>query len=96
MQTVLDLVVFIASLLLLLQAVILNVWKENALSVFVFEEARGEYLMEVRNSVWKERYATVCRTATKMNAHFVPRFSFVCGHSEHSDHWLARSACWTA
>ena len=33
--------------------------------------------MELRNSVRNELYATVGRTATKMNAHFVPWF-FLC------------------
>ena len=33
--------------------------------------------MKLRNSVWNELYATVGRTATKMNAHFVPQF-FIC------------------
>ena len=32
--------------------------------------------MELRNSVWKGLCATVSRTTTKMNAHFVPRFLF--------------------
>ena len=31
----------------------------------------------LRNSVWNELCATVGRTATNMNAHFVPRF-FIC------------------
>ena len=40
---------------------------------------RGEYLIELRNSVWYELCATMGHTTIKMNAHFVPRFfSFVC------------------
>ena len=41
---------------------------------------RGENLMELRNSVWNELCATVGRTTTKMNVHFVPRF-FICSPS---------------
>ena len=39
---------------------------------------RSENLMELRNSEWNELCATVARTSIKMNAHFVPRFSFIC------------------
>ena len=34
--------------------------------------------MELRNLVWNELCATAGRTTIKMNAYFVPRFSFIC------------------
>ena len=34
-------------------------------------------MTELRNSVWNELCATVGRTTIKMNAYFVPRFSFI-------------------
>ena len=47
--------------------------------------------MKLRNSVWNELYATVGRTATKMNVHFVPQF-FISLQSlnTHRVHLLAR------
>ena len=52
---------------------------ENAKKIIVrfrlWRSRRGENLMELRNSVWNELYTTVGLTTTKMNAHFVPRFS---------------------
>ena len=53
---------------------------------------RGENLMELRNSAWNELCATVDRTTTEMNVHFVPWF-FICLPTWH---WLARSTCWPA